>query len=128
MQCPCTPTQLYENCCKKAHLDITNVETAEQLMRSRYSAFVLANMDYLYKSHYSKTRPKKRERNEIEKWTNSVHWIKLSVLDIDKGTKTDNTGMVEFKAYYMEDSSIIILHETSNFCKENGHWVYVDGN
>lgn len=128
MQCPCTPTQLYKNCCEKAHLDITKVQTAEQLMRSRYSAFVLANIDYLQKSHHSKTRPGKRERKEIKDWSNSVDWIKLSVLDIKKGAKNDTTGKVEFKAYYMEDSNIIILHETSNFSKENSHWVYVDGN
>ena len=127
MQCPCNPTQLYKNCCKKAHTDIRTVETAEELMRSRYSAFVLANIDYLQKSHYSKTRPSKREKKEIEDWTNSVHWVKLAIVDTIDGLKTDTKGVVEFKAFFMEDKQVIILHEKSNFCKENGHWVYVDG-
>ncbi|MGJ8734511.1 MAG: YchJ family protein [Cellulophaga sp.] len=127
MQCPCNPTQLYKNCCEKAHIDIRTVETAEELMRSRYSAFVLANIDYLQKSHYSKTRPSKREKKEIEDWTNSVHWVKLAIVDTIDGLKTDTKGVVEFKAFFMEDKQVIILHEKSNFCKENGHWVYVDG-
>ncbi|SFW25953.1 YchJ family protein [Cellulophaga fucicola] len=127
MQCPCNPTQLYKNCCEKAHTDIRTVETAEELMRSRYSAFVLANIDYLQKSHYSKTRPSKREKKEIEDWTNSVHWVKLAIVDTIDGLKTDTKGVVEFKAFFMEDKQVIILHEKSNFCKENGHWVYVDG-
>ena len=128
MQCPCNPTQLYKNCCQKAHTDIRTVETAEELMRSRYSAFVLADIDYLQKSHYSKTRPSKREKKGIEDWTNSVHWVKLAIVDTIDGLKEDTPGVVEFKAFFMEDNQVIILHEKSNFCIEDGHWVYVDGN
>lgn len=64
MKCPCTPSKLYVNCCKKAHENIHSVATAEELMRSRYSAFVMAKIDYLQKSHYSKTRPSKVEKKK----------------------------------------------------------------
>jgi len=60
MQCPCNPNKKYSDCCKKAHQDIETVQNAEALMRSRYSAFVLADIEYLQKSHHSSTRPSKR--------------------------------------------------------------------
>lgn len=125
MQCPCNPNKKYTECCKIAHNNIANVTSAEQLMRSRYSAFVLANIEYLQKSHHSSTRPKNREKKEILAWTKSVEWIKLEVINTTKGQKNDNTGTVEFKAYFLENGLMDIIHENSAFCKENNHWVYL---
>ena len=117
MKCPCNPSKLYKDCCKKAHQNIHSVTTPEALMRSRYSAFVLANINYLQESHHSKTRPSKLEKEEILTWTKSVEWIKLDVLK-----STENT--VEFKAYFNENGSVNVIHENSLFEKENNHWVY----
>lgn len=124
MQCPCNKTRKYNDCCEKAHKNILSVTTAEQLMHSRYSAFVLANIDYLQKSHHSSTRPSKREKRDIEKWTKSVSWIKLEVLNTTKGKEFDIAGTVEFKAFFMENGNIDVIQENSDFCKENSHWVY----
>ena len=118
MQCPCNPTIKYSDCCQKAHQNIHSVTSAEALMRSRYSAFVLANIDYLQKSHNSSTRPSKREKKEILAWTKSVNWIKLEVLNTTETT-------VDFNAYFMENGNIDVIHENSVFCKENDHWVYL---
>mgnify|MGYP005990114619 CR=1 FL=1 len=118
MKCPCNPENLYKNCCKKAHLNIQSVTSAEALMRSRYSAFVLANVEYLQLSHYSSTRPSNKEKKEIFRWTKSVEWLKLEVIN-----STENT--VEFKAFFIEDREINVIHENSFFTKENKHWVYV---
>jgi len=117
MKCPCNPSKLYINCCKKAHQNIHSVTTPEILMRSRYSAFVMANIDYLQKSHHSSTRPSNFEKKEILTWTKSVEWIKLDVLEV-----TENT--VEFKAFFYENNSLNVIHENSFFEKENNHWVY----
>ena len=125
MQCPCNPQKKYSDCCEKAHQNIKTVLTAEALMRSRYSAFVLAKIDYLQKSHHSNTRPSNQEKEEILQWTKSVNWLKLEVLNTVKGSKTDSIGTVEFKAYFMENGKIDVIHENSSFCKENKHWVYL---
>ncbi|AUC23537.1 Sec-C motif domain protein [Polaribacter sejongensis] len=117
MKCPCNPSKLYKDCCKKAHQNIHSVTTPEILMRSRYSAFVMANIDYLQKSHHSSTRPSNFEKKEILAWTKSVEWLKLNVLQ-----STENT--VEFKAFFYENSSLNVIHENSLFVKENDHWVY----
>ena len=128
MQCPCNIDKKYSDCCQKAHQNIGLVSSAEALMRSRYSAFVLANMEYLQKSHHSKTRPSKKEKRDIEKWTKSVKWLKLEVLNTINGTLNDATGTVEFKAFFMENGAINCIHENSKFTIENKHWVYVGAN
>ena len=128
MQCPCNPKKAYKDCCKIAHDNINNVTTAEQLMRSRYSSFVLADIEYLQKSHHSSTRPKKREKKEILAWTKSVQWLKLEVLNTQKGRENDESGTIEFKAFFIENGSMDIIHENSEFKKENNHWVYLKAN
>ena len=124
MICYCGNLKSYVNCCEKIHKNITNAETAEQLMRSRYSAFVLANGDYLMKSHHSKTRPES-EKKSIEAWAKSVNWIKLEIVAITKGLKSDTTGTVTFNAYFYEHGEVDIIHEKSTFIKENNHWKYL---
>ncbi|WP_213522773.1 YchJ family metal-binding protein [Nonlabens sp.] len=124
MKCPCDPSRLYENCCKKVHQHIFLATTAEQLMRSRYSAFVLGNIAFLKESCHSSIRPKNKEAQQIENWTNSVNWIKLVVLHSMEGLNKDSTGAVAFKAFYIENNNVEMIYENSRFCKENGHWVY----
>jgi len=117
MKCPCNSSKSYIDCCKKAHQNIHTVNTAEELMRSRYTAFVLADIEYLQKSHHTATRPSKREKKEILNWTKSVEWVRLEIINTTKNT-------VEFKAYFMECGKLEVIHENSFFCKENTHWVY----
>ena len=121
MKCPCNPAKKYSACCQKAHRDINTVTTAEQLMRSRYTAFVLANVNYLQKSHHSTTRPTKQEKRDLEKWTKSVKWLQLEILNTTEDT-------VEFKASFQENGTVQVIHENSKFCKENNHWVYLGAN
>ncbi|MBB3696916.1 SEC-C domain-containing protein [Flammeovirga yaeyamensis] len=123
--CPCGSKKTYKECCGIAHNDIRQVKTAEQLMRSRYSAFTLANGEYLNLSHHSKTRPQgRRERRDLVKWAKSVKWDHLEVLQAIKGSEDDVEGVVEFKAYFRDSGGLQVIHEKSTFIKENGHWVY----
>lgn len=122
--CPCGSSKNFDTCCAVIHHDIKKAFTAEDLMRSRYAAFVKGNGIYLNKSHHSSTRPSKKEAKEIENWAVSVHWIKLEVLNFTKGLKEDATGTVEFKAYFYENEEVQIIHENSYFEKENECWMY----
>ena len=118
MKCPCNPSVNYSDCCKKAHQDITTVSSPEALMRSRYAAFVLANINYLQLSHHSSTRPSNKEKKEILRWTKSVEWVRLEILYTFK-------SCVEFKAYFIENGKSEIIHENSVFTLENNHWTYL---
>jgi SEC-C motif-containing protein len=124
--CPCGRSKAYEECCGLVHADFHKAITAEDLMRSRYSAFTKANGDYLMKSHHSTTRPIK-EKEAIVAWAKSVTWVKLEVLATGLGLEADLEGVVEFKAHFTEDDQAGVIHETSFFNRENGHWVYVKG-
>ena len=127
--CPCSINTTYDNCCGKNHSNINNVSTAEELMRSRYSAFVKANAEYLNKSQHSSTRPNsKKQIKEVVDWAKSVTWIKLEIIGAKKGLLNDLEGTVEFKAYFFEGGIVQNIHENSKFIKENGHWVYLGTN
>jgi len=121
--CSCGLNKATEGCCESIIAGKRDAATAEELMRSRYVAFTKADVNYLMRSHHSKTRPTKDRRN-IERWAKSVQWMGLVILNTDKGQENDNQGMVEFRALYVESGQLHELHEKSLFERENGNWVY----
>lgn len=125
--CPCGSEKLFSDCCKPIILKKKVTSTAEALMRSRYTAYTLANVNYLMCSHHSKTRPLKDKKN-IKKWAQSVKWMGLKIVNTEEGTENDDYGMVEFIALYIENGKLNQIHEKSIFEKENNLWVYVNGN
>lgn len=124
VKCPCDLKKAYNSCCGLIHKDISKATSPELLMKSRYSAYVLANINYLLHSHHSSTRPIK-EANEILAWTKAVRWLGLEI--IEAKTPINNIGFVAFKAHYMENEVKNTIHENSRFVKENNHWTYLDG-
>lgn len=122
MQCPCESGKTYQACCSPWH-EGDAVPTAEALMRSRYSAYVLNKAAYLYRSWSAQTRPTKQSLKK----TKALHWLDLEIVSTEKGGVLDNTGVVEFIARYQDGKQIAQLHETSRFERENGRWVYVEG-
>ncbi|WP_375241489.1 YchJ family protein [Lacinutrix sp.] len=124
MKCYCGNIKSYNTCCEIFHLNNGQTETAQQLMRSRYSAFVLANGNYLMQTHHKSTRPIK-EKKAIVKWAKSVEWIKLELLETSNGLEKDKEGTVTFNAYFYENGNIDVIHEKSAFIKENDKWYYL---
>lgn len=124
--CPCGCGSPYSACCEPIISGRKEAVTAQELMRSRYTAFTQANVDYLMRSHSLKTRPTK-ERKNIEKWAKSVVWMGLTILSTEAGEANDETGYVEFKALYLENGTPEQIHEKSLFRRENTKWVYVSG-
>lgn len=121
--CPCGSSNNWKACCQPIIEGKKVAETAQQLMRSRYSAFTIANGSYLVKSHHPDTRNPKEVR-AIENFAKSVNWIKLEVLNFAKDQKEDDFGTVEFKAYYFERGQVQVIHENSTFKRVNGIWHY----
>ncbi len=122
--CPCGKNIEYNNCCGAIHLSKVKAVTAENLMRSRYVAFTLADGDYLMKSHHSSTRPLS-EKKSIVKWAKSVEWVKLEIINTTKGLENDTEGTVEFKAYFKRKGELQFIHENSTFVREENKWVYL---
>lgn len=126
MLCYCNSNKPFGECCEPIILGKRDAETAEQLMRSRYSGYVVANVDYLMKSHHSSTRPL-REKQAILKWTKSIKWVALEIISKQNGLAADVDGFVEFKALFIENGKMGCIHENSHFVKENGVWYYKSG-
>jgi SEC-C motif-containing protein len=124
MNCYCGNNKTYKECCEVFHLNNGKTETAQQLMRSRYSAFVIANGEYLMQTHHSTTRPI-TEKKAIVKWAKSVEWIKLEIIETTKGLENDQEGTVTFNAYFYENRKVDVIHEKSAFIKENNNWKYL---
>lgn len=98
--------------------------TAEALMRSRFTAYVRDNLPYIQKTWDASTRPAEEKLNFGGE---NIEWRKLDVINVKKGTASDNKGTVEFKATYFKDGIEHRLHEVSRFVKTNNRWFYVDG-
>jgi SEC-C motif-containing protein len=120
LQCPCGSGEIYDGCCGPLHSGEARAATAEQLMRSRYSAFAMGDAAYLRRSWHSSTRPK---RLELDKDT---RWIRLEILETRDGGPFHTSGTVRFRAQYAERGAApVFMEENSSFSREHGAWVYV---
>lgn len=119
-KCYCGSSESFQFCCGLYISGAQQVSTALALMKSRYSAYVTHQVDYLLATTHSSER-KYYSREEILHWATTNSWQKLEII-----SATENT--VEFKAYYMDGNHINqVHHEFSTFKQENGSWFYVDG-
>ena len=123
--CPCGSRKKFSYCCEKYHLAKESPATAEQLMRSRYTAFCTGNIDYLVATLHPDKR-KKSDARELAKTINNTTWLGLTIVSTTQGKKKDIIGYVEFMAAFKIDKPQQ-LHERSKFVKEDGKWFYVDG-
>lgn len=119
--CPCGNTQHYENCCGRYLDQGETAATAENLMRSRYTAYTLKREDYLLATWHPGTRPA-----SLELTSETAHqWLGLTVKRHEQ-TAADH-AVVEFVARYKINGRAHRLHEISRFVREHGQWFYVDG-
>lgn len=95
--------------------------TAEDLMRSRFQAFKDQDVHWLMASWHPRTRPKHLDLDQV------TNWRRLQIVDCVAGGANDDTGVVEFRATYVDAGGHGVLHERSRFERYQGSWVYVDG-
>jgi SEC-C motif-containing protein len=117
--CPCGSTRLYPECCGPWHAGAPAPD-AQSLMRSRYSAYVLCNEQYLLATWHSSTRPGSIPFSKNQKW--------LGLNVIDASVTGGATAEVEFIARSrVSNAAAVRQHERSRFVREGGRWFYVDG-
>jgi SEC-C motif-containing protein len=111
----------YADCCGRFvdHFSDAPAPDAAHLMRSRYSAFVLERADYLQATWHPSTRPASLDFDAGAKWL-GLEVREHKLMDAD-------TAEVEFVARYRVDGRAVRLHERSRFVREDGRWLYVDG-
>jgi SEC-C motif-containing protein len=110
--CPCGSGETYDACCGRLHRGAAQAATAEELMRSRYAAYALGDLDHVFRTWHPRTRPDDLSPDPALTWTG------LTVL----GSGED---WVEFVAAYTRGGEPGERSERSAFELRRGHWVYV---
>ena len=120
--CPCGLPAAYADCCGRWHHgpQFLRAPDAQALMRSRYSAYVLDELDYLLRTWHPDSRPATLEPNEP-----GTRWLGL---DVRRHDRIDHDHeIVEFVARVRVNGRATRIHETSRFTRVEGVWMYVDG-
>jgi SEC-C motif-containing protein len=120
--CPCGSALPFSACCGPILENHALAETAEALMRSRYTAFVQKHEPHILASWHARTRPKSLNFDD-----HPVVWLGLQIHDRQEGAASDSSGTVDFTTSYLENGQLCRLREKSEFLKEDGLWFYLRG-
>ena len=112
--CHCGLPRPYLHCCAVFHRGQAHAATAELLMRSRYSAYVVRDRSYLLQTWHPSTRPPSLELDD-------TRWTRLEVLQATGGGLLENEGTVHFRAHHGRS----VLDERSRFVRDSGRWSYL---
>lgn len=123
LACPCGLGN-YAECCQPLHLGQAKAETAQQLMRSRYSAFAKQEIDYIVRTT-ARGQQHALDVPAIADWAKSNQWLTLEIVQAQE--KLDkHHALVEFKAHYHDGKQAQIHHELSHFVKFEHIWYFLD--
>lgn len=124
-RCPCGSGDTLTACCGPILAGERRAATAEQLMRSRYTAFAQGHLEHLLRSWDPRNRP---DREELaDSLADGSRWLRLDILATTDGGPFADRGTVEFRAVARTDRGRVQLHERSRFRRADGQWLYVDG-
>ena len=124
--CHCGSGRPYSACCAPyIHGDATP-QTAEALMRSRYSAYAEHAIDYLGDTLHPDHRGD-WDRDATRRWSDTAEWLGLEIVATEAGETGDEQGWVEFIATFKERGEFKRHQERSRFQRHAGSWYYVDG-
>jgi SEC-C motif domain protein len=118
--CPCGSDESYRACCGPFHHGELQARSAEELMRSRYSAYAYGDADYLFRTWHPRTRPVDVTVDP------AITWTGLQVIHTVAGGPDDDRGEVEFRARFESAGRADSLHERSRFERRAGRWFYLD--
>ena len=124
--CPCGSGLSYSDCCKPYISGRAKAPTAEALMRSRYTAYVEHEIDYILNTCVQRGKEDIDPKSTRE-WSEQSTWLGLTIINCEKGSPADSEGTVEFEAVYERDGLKEVHHELAKFKKEAGEWLYSEG-
>lgn len=122
--CPCGSGSRLDECCGR-HLAGTPAPSAESLMRSRYSAYVLGNIDYLLQTTLP-TQQAGLNREAIRAWSLQSTWLGLEVERTELLGGESRHAFVTFSARWHDASGEHIHRERSAFVRHEGRWYFID--
>lgn len=124
--CPCKSGKTLGVCCGPLLRGEKRAETAEALMRARYTAYVVGDVEFL---RVSSTKGVQAEFDEAttRAWSKAAEWHGLEIISTSQGQQDDREGVVEFRALYSANREFCNHHEVAKFVREDGEWKFEDG-
>ena len=122
--CPCGSGSPFSDCCEPVINGTRESETAEELMRARYSAFVTGAIDFIVNSTHSRTQ-KEIDLDFIRDWSQTSEWHGLQIFETKQ--VNDDKAFVSFEAQYTQNGEDQRHREKSLFEREEGQWRFVTG-
>ena len=122
--CPCGSGSDFADCCEPIIDGTRESQTAEELMRARYSAFVTHAIDFIVSSTHSRTR-KEIDLEFVREWSETSTWRGLEI--IETRDVNENKAFVSFEARFTQKGEDKTHREKSLFERENGQWRFVTG-
>ena len=122
--CPCSSGASFAACCEQIINGERESQSAEELMRARYSAFATGAIDFIVASTHSRTRSE-IDIQYIREWSQTSTWRGLQIFD----TKpiNDNKAYVSFEALFTKAGKDQSHREKGEFEREHGKWRFVTG-
>ncbi len=124
--CPCGSGKIYPSCCGSFHEGMKLPQTAEELMRSRYSAYAMGNLSYIKNTMQGKAAQNFSDQDPEENQS-SHQLLGLEVIRHFVDKKNPLHAFVEFRALHQFDEKFSIIQELSEFSRVDGKWFYLDG-
>jgi SEC-C motif-containing protein len=125
-KCPCGSGLPYSECCEPLIKGSRAAATAEELMRSRYSAYAKAEIEYLRESLLPDQRSD-FDPGSTRQWAEAAKWQEFEILKTEGGGAEDEEGRIEFTATFLQDGAQRVHHELSTFKKVEGRWYLENG-
>lgn len=127
MLCPCGSNKNETECCLPIIKGSRKAASAEELMRSRYTAYTLNDISYLKRTLAPESQHDFDEASTLE-WAKSSKWKGLEILSTSLDKNDDKKAYVVFKAQYEIKGQNFVHHENSTFrFDKNLGWLFVDG-
>lgn len=124
--CYCGSGKTFAHCCGPILDQAQKAETAEALMRARYTAYATCNIDFLYASSGPEVQAD-FDPESSRRWAEGSEWNGMEIVATEKGLAQDDEGLVEFVARYSVNGTEFEHHERSLFQRVNGEWKFIDG-
>lgn len=124
--CACGTGKNTLECCARFIDSHERPTTAEELMRARYTAHTLGNLDFILKTHHPVTRSE-IDAETTAKWAAESEWLGLEIREVEGGQPDDNEASVEFVARYRDSQGRRQDHyEIALFERKDGEWFFKD--
>jgi SEC-C motif-containing protein len=123
--CPCGSGKKYKQCCEVYHKGKIATD-AVFVMRARYSAFAVGNVDYIlsttHPQHEDSLKEEAVRREEIKHFSRITTFRKLEILKEERG---EPLSYVTFRVFLEQEGKPLSFTEKSTFEKINGRWLYL---